>query len=127
MSYDTTNLRLSVIERLRTNTHRMPSLDRDIDIVLGLGRRCNDGLRHRDNYVMPMHRDDFVLPYRWTASADMAMSLVPELHRAATLIDVVGEMGPRPDAWSALPSRIVRAAIIAHHEHGVPFAFVRPH
>lgn len=128
MSYDTTNLRLSVLNRLLTCDHRSPALDRDIDIVLGLGRRCTSALRHNDNYVMRLHSEDWVLPNRWTSSPDVAMSIVPPVQRAAILVGVVTVLThTQLDAWKALPSRIIRAAMVAEMEGTMTFEHVRPH
>jgi hypothetical protein len=109
MTYDTTNLRLSVLERLRTCTGRDLRLNRDIAIVTGAGRRCTDALRHNDNYVMPPHRDDFVVPSAYTSSIDVALALAPVDKRDGLLAAAMFDVRYDGSVVQRLPALIVRA------------------
>jgi MYXO-CTERM domain-containing protein len=68
---------IDLIERSERARGRDPWLNRDIEVALGRGRNCDNEMRQRDAYAMPLHRDDYYVAPAYTTSFDAALTLLP--------------------------------------------------
>ena len=65
-----------LVDRCGTSRGRDPWLNRDIEVAVGRGRDCDDSVRQKDAYAMPLHRSDYYVPPNYSTSLDAAYSLM---------------------------------------------------